>query len=141
MGAIAVLENARHEKFAQCLFSGMSQRKAYLEAFPNARRCKDETIDNKASKLYNTDEVRARLNELKIDSANKAILSVVDRKIVLSDIATDADAKTSDRINAIDKLNKMEGIYEKVVNVKGELHSPFANLSTEELRKLIDNSE
>ncbi|MCT0467434.1 terminase, partial [Lactococcus cremoris] len=24
-----VLENARHEKFVQCLISGMSQRKAY----------------------------------------------------------------------------------------------------------------
>jgi hypothetical protein len=26
-----VLENARHEKFVQCLISGMSQRKAYNE--------------------------------------------------------------------------------------------------------------
>ena len=35
-----VLENARHEKFVQCLISGMSQRLSYRESFPKAKSCK-----------------------------------------------------------------------------------------------------
>nr|WP_242480280.1 hypothetical protein [Lactococcus lactis] len=42
-----VLENARHEKFVQCLISGMSQRKAYREAIKQSKNWKDETVDVK----------------------------------------------------------------------------------------------
>ena len=48
---MAILKNPRHEKFVQGLIQGMSQRKAYREAFPAASKWKDTTVDVKASKL------------------------------------------------------------------------------------------
>ena len=40
------LENARHEAYIQYLIGGMSQRQAYLTAFPNAKKWKPETVDS-----------------------------------------------------------------------------------------------
>ena len=48
---MGVLENARHEKFAQELSLGTTQRKAYRVAFPSSLKWKDETVDSKASAL------------------------------------------------------------------------------------------
>ena len=49
----------KREKFVQNLIQGMSQREAYKNSF-NAKNMSDRTIDNKAYKLFKTDEVRAR---------------------------------------------------------------------------------
>ena len=59
-----VLENARHEKFVQCLISGMSQRLSYRESFPKAKRWKDNTVDSRASELIKASEVLGRYKEL-----------------------------------------------------------------------------
>ena len=61
---MAVLENARHEKFVQCLIRGMSQRKAYREAFPASQKWKDTTVDVKASALFSDGKVLVRYSEL-----------------------------------------------------------------------------
>ena len=53
---MAILKNPRHEKFVQGLIQGMSQRKAYREAFPAASKWKDTTVDVKASKLFSDDK-------------------------------------------------------------------------------------
>ena len=47
------LENAKHEAFVQGLFAGKSQRVAYRDAFPNAAKWTDKTVDNVAWKLAN----------------------------------------------------------------------------------------
>lgn len=135
-----ILENAKQEKFSQCLFEGMSQRKSYLEAYPNSKKWKDATVDNKASKLANTGEVLARLKELQERSENKAIASVTRRKMILTEILEDDEEKANDRIKAIDSLNKMESIGGENVNLNGgvTVNDPFKDLTTEELRKLAD---
>jgi len=49
-----------------------------------------------------------------------------------------ADVKVSDKLKALDILNKMTGEYIQKVEVNGELKSdPFKNLTTDELRKII----
>ncbi|HIB1875256.1 TPA: terminase [Enterococcus faecium] len=129
-----VLENARHEKFVQCLITGMSQRLSYREAFPASKRWKDKTVDNRASELFK--EVLGRYKELQEESQDKAIMNRRERMVVLSKIATNAE-KEADMIKAIDTLNKMDGDYTKKVELSGSVHTnPFADLTTEELRKL-----
>ena len=112
---MAALENAKYENFIQAIAEGMSQRQAYLKAFPNSSRWKFETVDNKASKLFNTDEVQARYKELQEAAADAAILSRKDRMIILSSMAEDLETPYKIRVQAIDVLNKMDGQYIKRV--------------------------
>ena len=136
---MAVLENARHEKFVQCLIRGMSQRKAYREAFPASQKWKDTTVDVKASALFSHGKVLERYSELQEEAKDNAIMKRKDRMIVLSDIAADGNEKTEARIKAIDTLNKMDGEYTGKLELSGEINSknPYAGLTTEELKKLI----
>ena len=112
---MAALENAKYENFIQAIAEGMSQRQAYLKAFPNSSRWKFETVDNKASKLFNTDEIQARYKELQNAAADAAILSRKDRMIILSSMAEDLETPYKIRVQAIDVLNKMDGQYIKRV--------------------------
>lgn len=120
-----VLDNPREEKFIQLVFDDWSQRGAYREAFPISRRWKDTTVDPKASALFNSDKVQARLSELRAEAkalyeqeAMGKVLSVVDRMVTLSHIARDSESDKA-RISAIDTLNKMDGLYTQKVEVSG----------------------
>lgn len=55
----------KREKYVQGLHKGLSQRKAYREAYPSSRNWKDSTVDKRASELYLTGEIQGRLQELK----------------------------------------------------------------------------
>jgi dihydropteroate synthase len=136
---VAELDNVKHENFVQNIFSGMSQRAAYRAAFPSSAKWKDKTVDNRAYELYNSGEILGRLKELQELSTSAAVLTVTERKEMLSEIARDKQEKTKDRISAVDLLNKMDGAYTENVNVSGQINNPFSGLSTEELKKLIDD--
>lgn len=107
---MGVLTNAKYEKFAQGIFEGLSQRKAYREAFPNSAKWKDSTVDSRASELYNTSEILGRLKELQEEAASESIKSVIERKIWLSELI-DGFGTPADKIRALDILNKMDGVY------------------------------
>ena len=131
-----VLENARHEKFVQCLISGMSQRLSYRESFPKAKRWKDNTVDSRASELIKASEVLGRYKELQEEAQDAAIMTRKERMVTLSEIAKNAE-KEADMIKAIDTLNKMDGDYTSKLELSGSVKTnPFVDLSTEELRKL-----
>ena len=51
------------EKFVQELIKGKSQREAYKIAYPKCNAM-DKTVDEKASKLFKTDKVRTRYDEI-----------------------------------------------------------------------------
>lgn len=107
-----MLENPRHEIFAQEVAKGMSQRRAYRVAFPNSNKWKDETVDSKASVLANTDKVLERINEIREKATEDSIKSVIERKKWLSELIDgEHSGMTSDKLKAIDILNKMDGVY------------------------------
>lgn len=118
-----VLKNARHEKYVQCLITGMSQRKAYRKAFKQSNRWKDSTVDSKASDLLKNGDfgkVLERYQELQEEAQDKAIMTRKQRMVKLSEIAND-DEYPSDQIRAIDTLNKMDGVYTNKVEYSGNL--------------------
>lgn len=121
---MGVLSNARNEKFAQGIFEGLSQRKAYRAAFPSSIKWKDATVDNKASELYNTDEILGRVKELQESAADDSILSVIERKKWLSGLIEKDDERTENKLKALDLLNKMDGEYTTKIeaNVDSEMH-------------------
>ena len=132
------------EKYCQNRISGMTQRQAYLDAFPQSKRWKPETVDKRASELEQEREVSGRLaqlqeeaNRLAEQSAEKACLTRARKRQILMQLATDEDASYSDRCRAIDLDNKMEGEYVEKVSVAGEINNPFAGMTTADLLKLV----
>ena len=123
----------KQERFIQNIVSGMSQRQAYKEAY-NAENMKDETIDNEASKLFNSNEVSTRYKELIEELQDKAIMTAKERMKWLSDVVRgnvkhisygsegqeyENEAYISDKIKALDTLNKMSGEY--VTKIEGDI--------------------
>lgn len=134
---MAELKNVRHEKFAQGIANGLSQRNAYRAAFPNSQKWKETTVDNRASELAKTGEVLGRLKELANQSTNENIMSAKQRKEWLTKVIRDVEEETKDKLKAVDILNRMEGSYIEKVDLNGQLNNPMAGLTTEELKKLI----
>lgn len=77
------------ELYVQARMRGLTQRRAYREAYPGSAGWKDKTVDEKACTLEARPEVSARLGELRRRSAERAVLS---RARVLSRLDRLADA-------------------------------------------------
>lgn len=130
------LKNARKEKFAQCMAMGLSQRKAYREAFESSREWKDNTVDSRASELYRLPEIRDRVQEIKAQAASEAVMTIIERKEWLTNLIVNSSDSTKNKLHAVDLLNKMDGAYIEKVEMSGEVNNPFAGLSTEELKRI-----
>lgn len=77
---------AKREAYINNLIAGMSQREAYRAAF-NTKSASDKTIDNKASKLLQIAEVRARYDELRGEVTKAAEAAAVASAVeVLSEL-------------------------------------------------------
>lgn len=107
--------NARQRKFAEYYAqSGNTVQSAimagYSENYANARAY--ELLENVGVAKY--------IKELSDRLKDERIMSAKDRQVALSDIARSAEQDTSDRIRAIDTLNKMTGEYTVKVDAKVE---------------------
>ena len=115
---------AKREKFARGLVAGLSQRQAYYEAYPNSKKWKPETVDNKASKLFKENEILARYNELMEEHKNKALWTREEavnelkwlykqaiKSIEEQDEGYVRQGTSSALLGAIQELNKLEDLY------------------------------
>ena len=124
---------SKQEKFVQNLLKGLSQTDAYKKAY-NTSKMKEKTIIEKASVLANKDNIRTRYEELNKRAEDKAIMSAIERKKWLTKVIN-CDVKVkqeydneikeyepymSDRLEAIDMLNKMDGVY--VTKLNGDIN-------------------
>ncbi|XJS09857.1 terminase [Aerococcaceae bacterium WGS1372] len=114
----------KQEKYVQGLVAGLSQRQAYYEAFPNSKKWKPETVDNKASKLFKENEVLARYNELIEEHKGKALWTREEavkelkwlykqaiKSIEEQDEGYVRQGTSSALLGAIQELNKLEDLY------------------------------
>jgi ribonucleotide reductase alpha subunit len=103
------------------------KRKDIMAAYVKKWQQSERTFDRRLSAAYElyTQEQRKIINETEerikqeVEQRKQSILSVIERKELLSKIAKGLSDKekgiiitTADRINAIKELNKMEGGYE-----------------------------
>jgi phage terminase small subunit len=107
--------NARQRKFAEYYAqSGNTVQSAiqagYSENYANANACK----------LLENVRVAEYIKQLSDKLKDERIMSAKDRQVALSDIARNDGQDTSDRIRAIDTLNKMTGEYTVKVDAKVE---------------------
>ena len=111
---------AKQEKYVQGLVAGLSQRKAYREAY-STKNMKDATIDNNAYKLMQKNEISTRYNELMDEYKEKAIWTreKATEKLLWLINMSEVDleekgfrlANSSAYLNAIKELNEIALIY------------------------------
>ena len=112
------LKNTRHEKFAVCLFQGMQQDTAYIEAGYAVRGARAN-----ASRLIAKDNIRRRLEALQAPIAKQAQTEKELKLGKLTEIYNYTPLPESisarDRVLAIAEHNKMIGDYapEKHLNL------------------------
>lgn len=104
------------EYYCQCGNGADAARKAgYSESYATHRT--DELLGNV--------EVAAYIKQLSETAQTSRIMTARDRQELLSDIARDDDNSASDRIRAVDTLNRMTGEYmQKQKNDNGEKELP-----------------
>lgn len=111
----------KQELFVQGLIKGLSQRQAYIEAYPRASKWKESTVDSKASVLFKNGKVLERYQELQKKAQDDAIMTSIERKKWLTKIVLNGEmnvkgvgnvpVNASDRLKAMDILNKMDSEY------------------------------
>lgn len=131
-----VTVNERQRKFAELYAqSGNTVQSAigagYSENYANAR----------AYELLGNVGVKELIQKLTAKETKKRILSAEERRALLTEFATDPQAKLQDRLKALDILNKMTGEYITKIegSISADISNPFKDLSTEELRKLAED--
>lgn len=115
--------NARQKKFAEYYVqsgnAAESARKAgYSETY----------AEHRTDEMLRKVEVAEYIKQLSDKLKDERIISAKDRQIILSDIAKSKKEFASDRIRAIDTLNKMTGEYLNKVEVSGTLKAEQSKL-------------
>ncbi len=98
--------NKQQEDFVQGIIRGLSQRQAYLDAYPRSQAWKPNVVDVRACELFNSSKVQVRYKELQ-DQAAEA--NGITRDAILAELKRigfcDVDL---DRVKAADKLRALE---------------------------------
>ena len=123
-GGGSVSLTAKEEKYVQGLVTGLSQRKAYREAYPSSKDWKDRTVDSRASELFKKSNVLGRYNELMEEHKSKALWTREEAinelkwlyKQAIKSIEDQDDGyvrqgTSSALLGAIQELNKLEDLY------------------------------
>lgn len=106
-----VLKNPKDEIFAQQLAAGATQSDAYRAAYPRSLNWKNTTVANKAYIIAKDPDIAARVEELLAEAATKAVMQRQERMETLTSIARNKTKQDRWRIQAIEVLNKMDGVY------------------------------
>lgn len=70
--------NNNTDIFLNELLSGKSQRQAYYIAYPNSKKWKEKTVDERASRLFNQDKIKARYKEMLEKRTDESIITRED---------------------------------------------------------------
>jgi hypothetical protein len=114
---------AKQEKFCRNIaLKNLTQYEAYIQAGYSNNTMLRNTIDRNASVLMSDTKIAQRINELRDKLIEPEILTVIQRKKRLSDIAVEDITNKfgkpirSYNIQAIHELNDMEGIGKQEIN-------------------------
>lgn len=100
----------KQEKFVQGIIEGKSQADAYRSAY-STKNMTDKSIWELSSRLMNDVKVQSRVNELRGQVMKSTIMSAQERMEWLTDLIKNTNEGTTDRLRAIDIINKMTGEY------------------------------
>jgi phage terminase small subunit len=109
----------KQELFVQKIIEGMSQADAYRSAY-DTKRMSDNAIYREASLLLDNPKVAQRLSELREELAKPSIKTAQERLEWLTQLIDSEKEGTSEKLRAIDIMNKMEGCY--VQKIEGNVN-------------------
>ena len=109
---------AKQEEFAKAIVSGMNQADAYRSAY-EAKKMSDNAIYREASLLMSNPKIAQRIEELRGYLAKPTIKTAQERMEWLTQLIDNEEENTSEKLKAVDILNKMEGLY--VQKISGEI--------------------
>nr|DAX78799.1 MAG TPA: Terminase small subunit [Caudoviricetes sp.] len=125
--------NARQKAFCEYYVASGNATDAAIKAGykeKNARFIGSENLTKANIKKY--------IEELQEKAKGNRIMTAIERREFLTSMIKDAAVKDTDRLKALDILNKMDGEYTQKVEVNGNINSnPFSNLTTDELKEII----
>ena len=125
--------NTRQKAFCEYYVASGNATDAAIKAGykeKNARFIGSENLTKANIKKY--------IEELQEKAKGNRIMTAIERREFLTSMIKDGAVKDTDRLKALDILNKMDGEYTQKVEVNGNINSnPFSNLTTEELKKII----
>ena len=105
----------KQEKFVQNIIQGMNQADAYRSAY-DAKNMSDNAIYREASVMLTRPKIAQRLQELRNEMASANIMTAQERLEWLTNVITNQEEKTENKLKAADIMNKMQGEYiQKVV--------------------------
>lgn len=99
---------------------------------------------NRIHELLKSVGICGYIEELREKTKSKRIMNVVERKEWLTNVIKSEKAKMTDKLTAVNILNKMGGEYEytQKIQLSGKLKTESENkvslLSTEDLKTLVD---
>jgi phage terminase small subunit len=98
----------KQENFCLAYIKTGNASESYRQAY-DTESMKDATIANSAYKLLKNDDVTARINSLQARNEKQAIITLEQRKELLSRWVWEEE--TPNAMKALDLLNKMESVY------------------------------
>lgn len=125
--------NARQKAFCEFYVASGNATDAAIKAGYKEKNARKVGSEN----LTKTD-IKAYVKELMDKAKGNRIMTAIERKEFLTSMIKDGAVKDTDRLKALDILNKMDGEYTQKVEVNGNINSnPFNGLTTDELKEII----
>lgn len=124
--------NARQKAFCEYYVASCNATESAIKAGYS-----EKTAYSIGNENLKKPEIQNYIKSLTEQTKSKRIMSAKERKEWLTTVIKNENEKLNDRLKALDILNKMEGEYIEKVQVNGEINNPLANLTTEEIKKLI----
>nr|DAN35943.1 MAG TPA: Terminase small subunit [Caudoviricetes sp.] len=126
--------NARQKSFCEFYVASGNATDAAIKAGYSETYSKTRT-----NVLLQNVEICRYINELQEKTKTSRIMTAIERKEFLTKmILKEETVKDTDRLKALDILNKMDGEYTQKLEVNGNINSnPFNGLTTDELKEII----
>lgn len=94
-----------------------------------------ENLEKPAIQAYIA-ELERRINK----RHEQRVASIEDRRNLLTQFIYDQEIKATDRLKALDILNKMDAAYEQRIKMDTTINNPVQSLTTEELRSIAEQA-
>ena len=124
--------NRREQTIINYKMNGGNMKKAMIDAGYS------ETYADKNSK-YLLGIIGEQIKEEQEEIKSKQIKSVEEIQEWWAEMMENTGAKDADRTKCSELLAKSQGAFIDKVELNGSVNNPFAGMSTEELKKLIDD--
>lgn len=115
--------NIRQRKFAEYYVQSGNAADSAIRAGYSEKYAAQNT-----DKLLKNTNISDYIKELTEKSKDERIMTAKDRQVLLSDIARNSKNEPSDRIRAVDTLNKMTGEYLSKLEISGGLDAEISKL-------------